>query len=362
MTLSTDRGLWWGGSSSSSPTPPTGPGPDPRSVRGLHGSAGMGPPIIGGWNWWLSELKAMGIKYYKQLDNGDPNDLGSSSTFAWLRLLKENGIEPIVRFYRHRQFPNGLPGHVFEKMKRYADQGIVYAEIGNEPNLPVEWGESYANELTWQHSYFPNLLARLWLLDAEKTLATGMRPGFYALAPTDWGPHRPHPRLSSVQFYNRIMKVVRTYGDLRAGYQAAFERGAWLAVHVSPYEFDFNLSPFPPEEYPWDMCLRGYEVPINEFGFSGITDFEILSTEGGVFCMDSGSMGGHVRLPSHQAHAERTVDMFEWLADNAPIKFMGMTPWLICNDERIGHHDGAWDGDAWYRYGQTLPVVSLMKR
>ena len=246
-------------------------------------------------------------------------------------------------------------------MKRYADIGIVYAEIGNEPNLPVEWQADHVNTLSWNDPFYPDLLARVWLLDANKTLATGMRPGFYAFAPTDWGPHRPHPRLSSVQFYNRILKVVRTYGHLQAGYRAAFERGAWLAVHISPYEFKFDFDPYPDGGLPWDMCLRGYEIPIDEFRFSGFEDFEILSTEGGVFCMDSGSMGGHVRLPSHRAHAERTLDMFEWLADNAPIKFMGMTPWLICNDDRIGHHDTAWEGDAWYRPERTLPVVGYMK-
>ncbi len=358
---STDRGLWYGGSSSGSPDP-LAPNPEPdRSVRGLHGSAGMGPPASHLWEFWVGELKAMGVRYYKQLDNGDPNDVGGSSTFAWLRLLKANGIEPIVRFYRHRQFPDGLPGHVFEKMKRYAEIGVTYAEIGNEPNLPIEWQEEPAKALSWNDPYFPNLLARRWALDAIATLNAGMRPGFYALAPTDWGDGRPHPTLSSVQFYNRIFRIVRSIPDVKAAYEEAFGRGAWLSVHVSPYEFPFDFDPSPPGGLYWDMCLRGYEIPVMELDFSGFSGYEIISTEGGVFCVNSLSMTGHKRLSTHEQHAERTIAMFEWLAKKAPKNFVGMCPWLICNDDRIGHHDSLWENDAWYRPDRTLPVVQYMK-
>jgi hypothetical protein len=79
---------------------------------------------------------------------------------------------------------------------------------------------------------------------------------------------------------------------------------------------------------------------------------------------DSGSMAGHARLESHEEHAQRTVEMFDWIQERSPLQ--AMCPWLICNvREVIGHSDPDWAHDGWYDGGSPgfgpKPVVQAMK-
>ncbi len=343
------------------PLPPKG------NVRGIHGSAGMVAPPQHLWDAWVSELKAMSMAWYKQLDAGDPNDTGGSSTFAWARKLKQNGIDPIIRYYQGQMFPGRLHDAAFEKMKRYASEGIVWCEIGNEPNLDrAEWHSDHHGKLTWQDATYPRIIVENWINDAEKAVAAGARPGFYAFAPTDWGDHRPHPQLSSVRFYQRMFEHVAADAGLRSRFTDLFSPGkAWLSVHVSTYEWPVDFNPFPPNAAPYDMCLRGYEVPLRYLDeILGIKNVIVMSTEGGVFTKDSTSMSGHTRLKSHQEHAQRTVEMFDWLQKHSPLR--AMCPWLISNVfQAIGHHDGAWEHDGWYDGEppgfRPKPVVQAMK-
>lgn len=339
---------------------------DKGSVRGIHGSAGMVAPPKQRWNDWIRELKAMGMVWYKQLDAGDPNDVGGSSTYEWCKRLKQNGIEPIIRYYQGGMFPNGLPDSAFKKMQRYASQlGVVWSEIGNEPNLDYEWHSSHSAKLNWNTSYYPNTLVERWIKDAEKAIAAGARPGFYAIAPTDWG-GGVNPKNSSVMFYRRMFEHVAANANLRQRFRRLFEPGkAWLAVHVSTYEFPVDFDPWPDDKPPWDMCLRGYEIPLRYLSeILGIDDVVVMSTEGGVFTKDSTSMAGHTRLKSHQEHANRTVEMFDWLQRNSPLR--AMCPWLICNvHAAIGHTYSQWNHDGWYDGAgadfSPKPVVQAMK-
>jgi hypothetical protein len=348
---------------------PHPPVPLKGNSRGIHGSAGVVAPPRHLWGAWINELKSMGIAWYKQLDAGDPNDVGPSSTFAWMLQLKRNGIEPIIRYYQGQMFPGRLHDLAFEKMKRYAAQGIRWCEIGNEPNLDrAEWHSDHHGKVSWQNPFYPRTIVENWMQDAERAVAAGARPGFYALAPTDWGTGRPHPQLSSVMFYRRMFEHVAVHPQLRARFRRLFEPGkAWLAVHVSTYEWPPDFNPFPPHEPPYDMCLRGYEVPLRYIRQLLLGDIHItvMSTEGGVFTKDSTSMSGHQRLTSHHDHAQRTVEMFDWLHKHSPLQ--AMCPWLISNVfQAVGHSDPAWAHDGWYDGGPPdfapKPVVGALKR
>jgi hypothetical protein len=342
------------------PLPPKG------NVRGIHGSAGMVAPPKNLWDAWIAELKAMGIAWYKQLDAGDPSDLGEHTTFAWAKKLKQNGIQPIIRYFQGQMFPGRLHEGAFGKMKRYAAEGIVWCEIGNEPNLDhAEWHSAHHGKLNFNNPFYPRTIAENWINDAEKAVAMGARPGFYAFAPTDWNGGQ-HPSLSSVLFYQRVFEHIAANAGLKDRFRRLFEPGkAWLSVHVSTYEFAIDFDPFPPGKPPHDMCLRGYEAPLRMLrDLLGLEDVWVMSTEGGVFCKDSSSMGGHVRLGSHQEHAERTVAMFDWLQKHSPLR--AMCPWLICNVfPAIGHSDGAWANDGWFDGASPpfgpKPVVQAMK-
>jgi hypothetical protein len=336
--------------------------PPKGNVRGIHGSAGTIAPPVPRWDFWISELEAMGTAWYKQLDNGDPNDVHDGSVFAWARKLKRNGIEPIIRYYQGAMFPSRLPNQAFQKMKRYADEvGIVWCEIGNEPNLDYEWHSDHSANLSWQDAYYPKTIVEDWINDAEKVVAAGARPGFYALAPTDWN-GGVNEKNSSVMFYRRMFEHVAANPNLLHRFRRLFEPGkAWLAVHVSTYEFEVDFNPFPPGQPPHDMCLRGYEIPLRYMReILGITNVIVMSTEGGVFCKDSTSMTNHRRLQSHEEHAQRTVEMFAWLQHHSPLQ--AMCPWLISNVQgTIGHHDSDWMHDGWYDDGGPKPVVRAMK-
>jgi hypothetical protein len=347
---------------------PNPPIPPKGNVRGIHGSAGMAAPPRHLWGAWIHELKTMGMAWYKQLDAGDPNDVGGSSTFSWAMRLKQNGIEPIIRYYQHQMFPGGLHDQAFKKMERYAAEGIVWAEIGNEPNLDqVEWNSRYHGKLSWQNPYFPRIIVEHWIRDAERAVSAGARPGFYALAPTDWGAERPHRRLSSVMFYRRMFEYVVAHPDLHDRFVHLFEpHKAWLAVHSSTYGLALDFDPFPSDESPYDMCLRGYEVPLLYLRqlVLGDVPVTVISTEGGVFTKGSSSLKGHVRPSSHEEHAQRTVEMFAWIQEHSPLQ--AMCPWLICNVfQAIGHHDPSWAQDGWYDGGppgfSPKPVVQAMK-
>lgn len=344
------------------PLPPRG------NVRGLHGSAGATAPPKYLWHAWIEELKAMGIAWYKQLDTGDPEDVDDESTFAWSIALKESGIEPIIRYFQDHMFPGRLNAQIFKKMELYAAEGIVWSEIGNEPNLDrSEWHSSHRDKVDWQDPYYPRVIVENWIRDAERAVAAGVRPGFYAFAPTDWGLDRPHVKLSSVMFYRRMFEHIAANPNLRLRFRRLFEpERAFLAVHCSTYEWAPDLTPFPPGEPPRDMCLRGYEVPLRYLQELVLGDMpvEVISTEGGVFTKDSASMQGHARLSSHQEHAQRTVEMFDWLQEHSPLR--AMCPWLISNVyQAIGHSDQAWVHDGWYDGGPPgfgpKPVVQAMK-
>lgn len=340
--------------------------PPKGNVRGIHGSAGMIAPPQNRQGEWINELEAMGMAWYKQLEAGDPNDVGPQSTFAWACTLKKNGIEPIIRYYMGQMFPGRLHDIAFKKMERYAAEGIVWSEIGNEPNLDhAEWQSAHHGKLNFSDPYYPRTIVENWINDAEKAVAAGARPGFYAFAPTDWGGN-VHPSLSSVMFYRRAFEHVAANPGLLERVRRLFEPGkAWLAVHVSTYEFPPDFDPYPSGKPPWDMCLRGYEIPLNLMrDILGIKDVIVMSTEGGVFCKDSSSMGGHQRLSSHQEHAQKTVEMFNWIQTHSPLQ--AMCPWLICNVlQAIGHSDQLWAHDGWFDgagpgFGPK-PVVQAMK-
>jgi hypothetical protein len=347
---------------------PQPPLPAKGNVRGIHGSAGVVPPPRHLWGAWVNELKGMGMAWYKQMDAGDPNDIGIGSTFAWVRQLKRNGVEPIIRYWQGQMFPGRLRDQAFRKMARYASEGIVWCEIGNEPNLDeAEWHTDHHGRVSWQNPEYPATIVENWMADAERAVAAGARPGFYALAPTDWGTGRPHPRLSSVMFYQRMFEHVADDPNLQERFIRLFEPGkAWLAVHVADYGLPVDFDPFPFGEPPYDMCLRGYEVPLRLLRelLLGDVPITVMSTEGGVFTKDSLSMaGGHPRLNSHDEHGQRIVEMYDWLQNNSPLQ--AMCPWLICNvHELIGHQDENWRHDGWYDGGANFgpkPVVQALK-
>jgi hypothetical protein len=344
------------------------------AIIGMHGAPGIAAPPHDTWDAWIDYLKQMGVRWYKQIDNGDPNDTGPGSIFKWVLRLKEEGLTPIIRYMLSEQFPDRLPGHFFSKMQLYAQEGIIWAEIGNEPNLEVEWksewhsrpGAGGQGDVRVTHTD-PGVIAtvaRVWVEDAEHAIQAGVQPAFYAFAPTDWR-GGSHPHYSSVFFTQKIVKHLAE--NYRQRTVDIFDNGGWIAVHAATYEQPLEFDPFGQGGVVWDMTLRSYEVVTRAFeaqfgGDISIKDVPIMSTEGGVFTPDSTSMIGHDRLRNAAEHADRVVEMFKWLEENSPLQ--AMCPWCISVGQRIGHFHEHFRHDGWIQeingILSPLPVVESL--
>ncbi|MCS7061309.1 MAG: cysteine peptidase family C39 domain-containing protein [Anaerolineae bacterium] len=337
--------------------------PVPGAIVGIHGPPGVGCPPRADWDRWIKVLHEMGILWYKQCDDGD---LNQRDIFEWCKRLKAEGIEPIIRYFKDRQFPNPLPDAHFEKMRRYADAGMVWAEIGNEPNLDHEWQQSWWGRVDFNNPEVIRLLAEGWVRDAQRALQAGVRPAFYAMGPTDWR-GGVHPTLSSVYFTSRLALYLAE--RRRDETLDIFRRGAWFAVHCATYEQPDDFDPFRPDGTIWDVTLRGYEIVIKCFrdAFGPTLDVDhipIMSTEGGVFTPESTSMAGHIRLNSEAEHAERVVSMFRWLERHSPLQ--AMCPWCLSAHGFGGPFDPRFEADGWFvRTNGSLrerPVVQAMRQ
>ena len=333
------------------------------ALVGIHGAPGIGVPLPERRDEWINLLRDMGIRWYKQCDDGNTNQ---RRVLDWAKQLKQAGIEPIIRYYKDCQFPEPLPDEYFTKMRLYADAGIQWAEIGNEPNLPGEWKGEWQRRVDWKNQEVIRLLARGWVNDARRALDAGVKPAFYAFGPTDWW-GKINWELSSVKFVEFIAQYLAENAHQQT--LDIFRRGAWLAVHCATYEQPYDFHPLRPDGSTWDVTLRGYEVVINAFSkaFGGdlnLAKVPILSTEGGVFTPDSSSMNLHDRLRTDEEHAGRVVGMFEWLERHSPLA--AMCPWCLSYDGFDARFSDQFVNDGWLKKVngalQPRPVVEAMKK
>ena len=359
----------------------------PRSapVIGIHGAPGGAAPPRHLWDTWTTLLKEMGIHWYKQCETS-PEDTGPNSIFQWVLHLKRNGFEPIVRYLMSEQFPGNLEGKYFQQMRRYAENGVTWAELGNEPNLRYEWRTDWQGRyegkwpdgrwaeeprMRWSNPEAIATLARVWVEDASRAADMGAWPAFYAFGPTDWGQHRPDSKYSSTMFTDLV--VARLASHHRAETLRLFhERRAWIAVHVAKYEKELSFDPYQESpNRPWDMSLRGYEVVLNafrkHFGHDlNLKAVPIISTEGGVFVPDHKNSIDAWRLPPNdEEHARQTVEMFRYIERETPLT--AMCPWCIAEGHAIiGHGTDLFRHHGWFREDggklRERPILHAMRR
>ena len=367
------------------PDPGTLPArPRTGSVIGVHGAPGGAAPPKHLWDHWTNYLKDMGVRWYKQCETTDST--GDGSIFQWVVHLKRNGIEPIVRYLASEQFPDNLEQRYIDQMRRYADAGVHWAEIGNEPNLAYEWKSGWRGRyegqwpnghwaeqprMRWSNPEAINTLARVWVEDAKRAADAGAWPAFYAFGPTDWGSGRPHGFYSSTMFTDLV--VARLASHHRQETIRLFrDHKAWIAVHVAKYEKDLNYDPYSENpNKPWDMSLRGYEVVLNAFrrhfgGDLDVSNIPIISTEGGVFTPEHSNRVDSNRLPADdQEHARQTVEMFRFVEEHTPLT--AMCPWCIAEGHNIiGHGTDEFRHHGWFKeeHGniQERPVYQSLRR
>jgi LysM repeat protein len=379
--------------------------PQHDNGRGVHGSA------LPGWSGtqseldaWVAELQALGIKWFKLLD-----DNGNSLPLC--RKLIAAGIFPVVRIVRRDPPPNDTPepnpGHLNaaeeQTIKRLIDVGVLYFETNSEPDLSVQW-KNGAIPLDVEEA--AKLVALNWLFDARFILDAGGYPGLPAI---------------SVGSNFDLMGALTALGR-----QNILLEGCWIALHNYGLNHPLDYPNDPANQNGEPLLYEQYDLgPLNTWGWwnfdkvrpdpiddvnhlrtarknSGASimqdhacfrEYEyynalakkylgrsipILSTEGGY------QVGRRpdLRYPriTPQMHADLTVALFDHMQRTAPDYYFACMPWLLVASP--GMEPDAWYGDFWarafkngprgvpgippfpvpgFKLGANLPVVDAVK-
>ena len=194
------------------------PRPSNDNRRGIHWSASVYHPVGSTVDFWIAELKAMGIKWVKLLDDG-----GDSSLELCKRLLAAE-IMPIVRIFRATPNPGVIGSREVDTIKRLVAEGVRYFETNNEPDLSAEWKDGYVPP-DWM-----NIVVDNFIIDADTVIGLGGLPALPAL---------------SIGTKANLLELV-----VQKGRADLFSNGAWVAVH--------NYTLNHPLDYPYD--------PVNQAG------------------------------------------------------------------------------------------------
>lgn len=310
-----------------------------KEVTGVHAAPILSAPACG-MDTELLRLRSLRRKprWYKQLYNGDPGVL------TWIKRLKGEGIEPVIRMYAPGSHLPGRNPVVAAHIQSVVNAGAVYIEGMNEPNIEM----ANAN---WHDRNQVAALAASWWADAKAIIAAGGKAAFPAMAPTDRG--AINQTVSGVAWAEQIFEWIGTrYLDEMRQYLK--EGKIWLAVHVSPFNKPFDFNPQQPG-YVDDFCLLYYEYLQELFrGCYGIVPITI-STEGGVyspkhmkdltFPVVDGRVVSDYGLVLYD---DATWGDYVWKLDDFLRQrgtLDGMCPWTFSDQ---GVHDTRWHGCGWY--------------
>ncbi len=381
------------------------PRPPSDNGRGLHGSASVGwTGGKEGYDYWISELAAMGVKWFKILD-----DHGDSLPFC--EKLLAAGIFPIVRIIRKDPAPNDgpepNPGHINsaeeETIRRLIGAGVRYFETNNEPNLGAEWK---SGAIPGDALETAKLVALNWLFDARFILAAGGYPGLPAVsvggtldlmgALVALGRQDILLEGCWIALHNYCLNHPVDYPDdpvNRTGQpitSAQYEQGAytqWTWWNPSTGRADSideinsirATGKNPTQTIQQDhSCFREFEY-YNALAMKYLgRSIPIISTEGGYWV----GRREDARYPrvTPDAHRDLTVAMFDYMQRQAPDYYLVAMPWLMFESQ-------GWETDGWYSpfwkralqngsqgqgriptiavpgamLGETLPVVEAVK-
>lgn len=379
------------------------PRPKDDNGRGIHWSARLYHDVIQpDLDYWIDQLVAMKIKWVKLLDDG------GGSGMAFCRKLVAADIMPVVRLYMAQLNPSYLTSRELDTVSRYVDEGVVYFESNNEPDLPAEWKNNQQPE-NWL-----DIVVNNFIRDADGVLARG---GLLAL-----------PAMGPGSLDNPISLVVQK------GRRDLFERGCWVAIHnytlnhpldypyddvnqtgrpLTQEEFDYYARwqyshltyaqiqaqgiPISPDDYAkfnrwaWDgrsmemvnqvrasnknpgqtvlqdaNCFNGYRAAetmmLDALGFH----VPVISTEGGPV-VGWGDDNRYAKVnPTTQM--EMQLGIVRYLQSQAPPWYFSMCTWLLAA-RPLGDFNPTWEQMAWYssawdvQFGLNgeLPIVQALK-
>lgn len=356
------------------------PRPEGDNGRGLHGSPtnqALPKAVV---DYFVPELRAMNIKWFKFLQDDAP-----AVTDPYLiEQLTAHGIEPVMRVYQPFNDPYQ---HLPELVPQAVKLGVHYFELYNEPNVAGPAGG-------WSEGEPINVerVVDLWLAAAQEVHAAGGRPSLPPLAGGG--------TLDDTFFLRQFLAGVRARG------QAEVLPGSWLALHnyFLNHPLDYPTDPVNVDDVPLteaEIAGRGLtpeqveainharriaKLPRDQGGFwvgntldedsNAFRKFDayaaifyrrfgyylpIIGTEGGAII---GAAEDPRYPPVREADLTTlTLAAYHTVLDDAPPYFFAQTPWLMAN--KAGEHpDERFEQAAWYkdRAGTALPVVEALKK
>ncbi len=358
--------------------------PRPKNDNGLgiHWHTGVYAQDDEVTDYFVAEVKAMGIKWVKFL-----NDRTDGRHYDYLvEQLVANDIMPVMRIYVQCNKPLNLAS-LGKLVDHYAPMGVYYYELYNEPDIPGRDGG-------WCDTPTPNpdYLASIWAPAAREIQARGGYPSLPSIFPV--GKNVPGWENS---FFQQFLRAVKDQGNAPVLYRS------WGAVHnyminhppdypqdeanltgrpltaaeIRQYNLDerqveainrarktqfepggFFLGKTPTEDVThFRQFIAYHEQFIDIFGF----EIPLISTEGGATV-------GSCEDPRYPCVDERmqtdwTLAAYEYMLDDAPDYYFAATTWLIAQKAMDYFGGTVWEDNAWYhdRKGNHLPIVEALK-
>jgi hypothetical protein len=326
-----------------------------------------------------------------------------SAHFGWVKLVVADtrfvndaarfiaeGVTPIVRTWRREFGASPYDRDLRSITVAYLNAGVKWFEFYNEPNQSVEWPPGV--QVDWRNT--DGVIRPLmdnWMVWAEYIASLGAYPGFIPLSETGYDP------LASSRWMDAFLNYLAQ--NYRDRFRSLLNSGLFAATH--PYILNhfyqevpgFPGTPRPPEqqyageggwhfEYPYDAISQASEPGVsvtsgppwkpsgdpvglaamgqlfNERAATlfGANAVPVVGTEGGIWPFPypgSAPSQPDPRYPpvTFDSHAEATLAMFEWIAQQAPPWFFGVCLWK--EDEYYDRiHAKAID-----RLEQTAPIL-----
>lgn len=360
------------------------PRPPRDNGLGIHWSTqiyGAPPEVV---DYFVAELAAMGVRWVKFLNDGTD---GRHNDYLIKRLV-EQGIMPVMRIYFRCNRALDLDS-LRRLVDYYRPRGVFYYELFNEPEIPGEPGGWCNGEQP-----DPERLLDIWL-PAARVIQQG---GGFPSVPSLFPPSVKDPKWQE-SFFVRFFRGIKRRGETSVLYRSWGAVHNYFLNHPVDYPYDeVNLTgrPLTPEEIaaagltpaevqaineararsrqprPEDGYYVGSTIDEDPFGFLSfiayrnlfyqIFGFEIplISTEGGA-TVGSSEDPRYPRV-SERLMAERTVQAYEYMLDQAPAYYFAFTTWLLA-EQALGRAGSPWESWAWYhdREGNHLPVVEKLK-
>ena len=326
---------------------------------------------------WSRNPRGMHITnvFYSDLDF----DLYTRTGMGWIKFVVSGkdylevapqfldaGITPIVRVYLGRFGNRPMDDALRGEYTAFAQRGVKWFEFYNEPNLDIEWPIGTLPD--WRNAAQIGRLMDNWLDWAEFIIDLGGYPGFIALAESASVVESAAVRWMDAMLnylaenhYERFVNVLRG--------------GTYCATH--PYILNHYYQTAPGDasrlrsasqqrarepgwhfEYPYDPVSQTYDPGRTVYGETDLTPngdpngliavgrmfnercaqmfgtqaIPVVGTEGGIWDFPAPGEGAYqqdVRFPAYtnSSHAEATLAMFDWSAQQAPPWFFGVCLW-----------------------------------